>query len=122
MMTPEESAIVKIVYERFLSSEKLNWDEIDDNLELVGFMSDKELVVECTIKFMDHSFGRFRCAKEHIDGDICFAPLILEAVGSVIKLYDTTQSLHERNKYVLSYYLVMSELRLIYAEQGSSAV
>jgi hypothetical protein len=116
MMSKEESDIVKSVYTRFLESEEEStWTEIDENLEFYGYLSDEEVIKEAKIKFEEHSSGVFRCKNEH-DIKFCFAPKILEAVEYILNLYDETGFLHEKNRYVILYYLVMSILRMIYSQ------
>lgn len=110
MMTKEQSEIVKMVYNRFFESEGEGWSRIDDNLELLQFLSDKELISESKILYKKHSMGVFRCTKEH-DQASCFAPYILEAVEAIISIED----LHPKNAYILTYYIAMSELNLIYS-------
>ena len=96
-----------------MESEDDTWGDIDCNLEMFDWLSDKELIEETRIKILEHSRGTFRCAQNHEQG-ICFAPLVLEAVIAINKLYEETGRLHEKNRYILTYYLSMSELRLIY--------
>lgn len=116
MMSKEEADIVKMVYTRFLESEEeTTWSEIDENLEFFGYLSDQEIIKEAKIKAEEHSDGIFRCQNDH-DHKFCFAPRILEAVNYILNLYDETGFLHEKNRYVLLYYLVMSTLRMIYSQ------
>jgi hypothetical protein len=121
MMSIEQAAAVKTVYMRFMEneavaekSEKTNWTDVDDNLEIIGFMLDEELIREIEIKYLDHSkSGVFRCYQDHKQ-ELCIAPHILEAVGGILELYEETGELHAKNRYILSYYLALSELRLIF--------
>jgi hypothetical protein len=121
MLSKEQSEIVKLVYTRFIDSEEEIWTEIDDNLEMTGFMSSQELVNECIIKFEQCSGGIFRCNQAH-DQSKCIAPIILEGVGYILALYDKTSYLPPKNKYVLEYFLVLCELKMIYLSVGSGAV
>mgnify|MGYP001546451739 CR=1 FL=1 len=114
MMTKEERDVVKTVYTRFLESEEERWTEIDDNLEFVDYLSDAELIKECLVKYTRHFGGVFRCIQDHSQEN-CFAPYILEAVEAILKLFEETEDLHENNRYILTYYLVMSELKMIYS-------
>ncbi len=114
MMTKEESDAVKIVYNRLMDSEEENWSPIDDNLELCSYLSDSELVTESSIKYVVHSQGVFRCSQEH-DLQFCMAPRILDAVEAILALYWQTKELHPKNKYILEYYLTMSEMGMIFS-------
>jgi hypothetical protein len=115
MMTKEQSDIVKMVFNRFIDNETETWTDLDSNLELFGYLSDEELIQEAKAKFSYHSEGSFRCLQNH-NPDVCFAPFILEAVESILNLHDETRTaIHPNNLYVLKYYLVMSEMRMIYS-------
>ena len=76
MMTQEQSQIVKLVYSRFIDSEEEIWSEFDDNLEFVGYLTDKELIQECSIKVFEHSKGDLRCVRKSrpylLYGAACF--------------------------------------------------
>lgn len=113
MMSKDQAEVVKTVYNRFIESEGPMWGELDDNLEFVEYLSDKELIKECQIKFDYHSQGVFRCFQDH-EHQFCMAPLILESVDAILSLFEKTGELHEKNRYILSYYCSMSELRMIY--------
>ena len=119
MMTPEQARIVKMVYSRFIKSEEDGWSEIDNNLEFFSFLTDGETILEAQIKFLRHSKGTFRCFQEH-SSEECVAPLILEAVGIILELYEINRMLHEKNRYILTYYLAMSELGLIFSVTSSA--
>jgi hypothetical protein len=120
MMSEEEVKVIRMVYNRFMDmdSDKAvpTWTDLDDNLEIVDYLTDSELVVECEIKYESHSGGIFRCSQNHPQTQ-CFAPFILEAVEYILDLYGETEELHVNNRYILCFYLAMSELRLIYSDQ-----
>jgi hypothetical protein len=113
MMTQEQSQIVKLVYTRFIDSEEAIWSEFDDNLEFVDYMTDEELIRECKIKTFEHSKGSLRCVENH-DPTYCMAPLVLEAVEAILDLHNQTGELHEKNRYVLTFYIAMSAMGLLY--------
>ena len=114
MMSKEEAETVKAVYNRLLDSEEQVWTDIDDNLEMVGWMSDAELITESKIRLAEHSKkGTFRCYNDH-GTENCFAPTLLEAVEAIVLLSGQSGKLHEKNAYILSYYLVMTEMNMIF--------
>lgn len=116
MMTTEQANIVKMVYSRFIESEDSGaWGDLDENLAWFDILSDEELVRESEIKLSSHSKGTFRCQNTH-DRVHCFAPYILEGVEAILNLYENTKELPIKNRYVLQYYLAMSELRMIYSD------
>ena len=124
MMTREEADTVKLVYSRLYESEydsligkgeECHWTDLDDNLEFFSYLSDSELVREVQINHLVYSKGRvFRCAQNHKQ-EYCFAPYVLESSESIVKLYEETKELHCKNRYILIYFLAMSEMKLIYA-------
>ena len=107
-----------MVYNRFMENEGAGWGELDDILELLGYLTDVEIVREAIFKYIQHSEGNFRCERDH-DRSKCFAPHILEAVGAIIKLFEETGNIHPKNAYILTYYLAMTETRLIFSEKKS---
>ena len=113
MMTQEQSQIVKLVYTRFIESEEEDWSDLDCNLEFCGYLSDKELIKECSIKVFEHSKGDLRCVENHAP-TYCMAPLVLEAVEAILDLHDKTGELHEKNRYIMEFYLAMSAMNLLY--------
>lgn len=114
MMSREQSDTVKMVYARFIDSESEGWTRIDDAIELCSYLSDSELVMEATLKFERHCKGTFRCEQNHQQIH-CFAPFILDAVEAILNIYVNNEELHEKNKYILTYYIAMSELNMIYS-------
>ena len=114
MMTREESEIVKIVYNRFIESESGDWTDIDENLEFFSYLTEEDLIREAGVRKIRHSKGTMKCSQNHKSVE-CFAPLILEAVEAILNLYEKTGTLHPKNAYVLNYYLVFSEIGLIYS-------
>lgn len=108
-----DSIIIKTVLDRFLESEEATWTEIDENIDFISYLSDSELIKECQIKYDSHCIGIFRCNQEH-QQQHCFAPLVLEAVEVILGLYEKTGELHPNHYYILSYYLAMSEMRMIF--------
>lgn len=115
MMSKEQSEIVKVVYNRFLESEESRWTRIDDILEGLAWLSDEELIGETILKYLTHCEGTFRCNQDHKDDRLCFAPFILESVEAILKLFEETARLHPKNAYILTYYLAISEIGLIYS-------
>ena len=121
MMTVEEAQVVKMVYSRFIGTETEEWSEIDDALEMMSWLKPKELVEESRLKYKEHSKGIFRCTQDH-SIEHCLAPYILESVDAILALYDKTHELHPKNAYILTYYLSLSELKMIYVSETSQAI
>ena len=115
MMSEDQVQIVKSVYNRFLSCEEGSvWSNLDEMMEYFEFLTDGEMITEATLRMQMHIQMGIKCSNDHPIQD-CFAPIILEAVEAIVELYSKTKSLHLKNRYVLAYYLTLSELRLILA-------
>lgn len=113
-MTKEQTEIVKLVYNRLIENEEENWSEIDDNLEFFGLLSDRDIIKESRIKYKKHSKGTFKCVQNH-QQEHCFAPYVLEGVEAILSLYDKTLELHPKNAYILTYYLAMTEMKMVFS-------
>ena len=113
MMTSDQAKIVKMVYNRFIDSEEQIWTDLDSNLEMFGYLTESELVTEVKVKYKKHSKTGIRCSQDHQPSN-CMAPIILESIEIILDLYKETKELHEKNKYILEYYLVMSEMKMIF--------
>jgi hypothetical protein len=113
MLSKEESEVVTVVFNRFLESEESTWTEIDENIDFISYLNDSELVKECQVKYDSHCVGTFRCNQEH-EQQYCFAPFILEAVEVILDLYERCGELHPNHYYILSYYLALSEMNMIF--------
>jgi hypothetical protein len=112
-MSKEEKDVVSIVYRRFIESESdKGWTDFDDNVIFFDYLTDKEIIIESLVKISKQLNG-VRCKVDH-KIEHCFAPYILEAVEAITKLYKESEDLHEKNRYILIFYLVMCEMELIY--------
>lgn len=115
MMDQEKVMVVKMVYNRFIESEEEVWNDLDENLDLFDYLTDEEMVNESEVKLIKTSKKIFRCRQDHQQSD-CMAPYIAEAARAIVDLYRETDNLHPKNRYILCYYCVLSELGLIYAD------
>lgn len=114
MMDRDQAEVVKLVYNRFMDNEGDTWTELDDNIEFCSHLSDSELIDQVTEKYKKHSKSIFRCNQNH-DQQYCFAPYILDSVEAILRLYKKTKNLHEKNRYILTYYIAMTEMKLIFS-------
>lgn len=110
MMPEDEQKIVSIVFKRFyqLDVENLKWGEIDECIYTLDWMSDEEVIIEAAIKIQMQTSGTPRCKKTHTS-DECFVPTIIEAIGHILNLYGETSELHKNNRFILLYYLALSQ-------------
>ena len=115
-MSKDDSEVVRLVYNHFMDTEEMDWSAIDDSLEYFGWLNDKEIIAECMVKMKAHSKG-VRCKMDH-EIEFCLAPKVLNAAQAIIDLYKETRYLPPKNKYILTYYLGLSELGIIFSDTG----
>lgn len=112
MMTKEQTEIVKQAYSHLLDSEKRGWDGLDDYIDYLDYLNDDQLHREADVIYSYHITGMPRCSQNHAR-EKCFIPVLVEAAGAILELYKETGNLHEKNKYVLQYYLAMNQANMI---------
>lgn len=112
MMSPEQRKAVSEVFNHLLESEKRGWDELDDYIQMLEFLDNDQLHREADVIFEKHSRSDVRCIQNH-SKEKCFIPVLVEAVGAILEVYKENGHLHERNKYILQYYLAMNQTGLI---------
>lgn len=112
-MTKDEIEIIKSVYDRFLLCDGDDyWSSLDEMMEYFEFLDDNEIINEASMRILLHRRDGIKCANDHNIED-CFAPTILDAVEAIVQLYDESKTLDNKNRYVLSYYMTLCELKLI---------
>lgn len=117
MMSKDEQRVVSQVYARFhdLDSKTTNrWTRIDELMCLLQDLSNEQIIIESAVQCQTHKTkGQPRCKTDH-PIDQCFVPTVIEGVEAILKLYtENTDNLHPKNRFILSYYLVLSHLGYI---------
>lgn len=114
MMTKDQQEVVSQVYRRFFDADMLekNWTNIDEQMSMLEWLDDNQLVIECAVLLQLQTQGEPRCNQNHPTSE-CFIPLIIDAVTSILDLFSATGGLHEKNKFILRYYLAMSQVGFI---------
>lgn len=118
MMTPEQRTVVRQVYIHLLGHENRGWDELDDFVDYLEFLTEDELYRECDALYSTHSGIEVRCHQKHDKKD-CLIPLLIEAVAAILELYREAPTLHAKNKYILHYYLAMYQANMIVVDGKS---
>ncbi len=114
MMTPDQQKTVTQVYRRFFDSDLADteWTDVDEAMSMLDWLDDKQLVKEAAVKIMEHTAGTPKCNQYH--GDLpCFVPTIIEASTYIVDLYTDTENLHEKNRFILQYYLALAQVGFI---------
>lgn len=113
MMTQDQVKIVTRVYNKFFESEtSSSWTEIDHYLSLLEFIDDDQLFRESDVLYSAHNRGIPTCDLNH-PREECFIPIIMDAVKAILDLYKETNYLHKNNRYILQYYLALSQAQMI---------
>ena len=109
MLDSSQIKNITYVYAKFLESEAMGWSSIDDYLEMLEFLDDDQLYRECEVLYSEHKNRNMGCEYDHKSGSICLVKNILEAVESILNLYQETNDLHIKNRYILCNYLALSQ-------------
>ena len=114
-MSSQEVRNVTHVFNQFMSTETgNNWDKFDDHMSHLEYLTESELITEATVMLTEHSDGIAGCGSKCTT---CSVPPILEAVSSILELQKTAKTLHPNNKYILRFYLTISQLGEIVVEK-----
>lgn len=120
-MTPEQTQIIDLVYQRFMDSENERqiWNPIDEAMYKLQWIDTDQLARESTIILLEHRGGQIKCNMEHKNSS-CFAPKIVHAASIILDLYDSTGFISSNNKYILQYYLALHHLKIIFTAESKS--
>lgn len=113
-MTKDQQETVKNVFSKLAAADaaETSWTDIDEQMSMLEWIDDPQLVVEAAVIMAIHSKGEPRCGTDH-DLTECFVPTLVEAVGIILDLYGKTGNLHVKNKFILQYYLAMAQVGFI---------
>ena len=108
MMSSEQTKQVREVYLKFMASEERGWSPVDEYLEMLEYIDDHQLYLEASVLFESHQEKKIGCLYKHKKSN-CFVPTIMEAVDAILTLYSKTETMHKNNRYILQYYLALSQ-------------
>ena len=112
MMTEEQRKLVVQVYTHLLEKENRGWDGLDDYLSYLEYLDDDQIHREADVIYSQHQNCTVKCPQNH-STDKCLMPIMVESVGAIIELFKDTGNLHEKNRYILEYYLAMNQSGMI---------
>lgn len=118
MMSREQYKTVVQVYFHLLENEKRGWDGLDDYMNYLEYLDNDQLHREADVIYAYHKHRGVRCQEDH-PKEKCLVPLLVDSVGAILDLYKETNNLHQRNRYILEYYLAMNQAEMILLEDGS---
>ena|SRR5579859_6158932 len=117
MMDHEEKEIVTYVRSHLLDRETRGWDALDEYMQYLDYLDNDQLHREVDVAYCEHSKGLVRCEKDH-PREECFMPMLYDAVGIILELFKETGQLHDKNKYILQYYLAMNHAKMIVVSES----
>lgn len=119
-MNSDQAKNVALVYRRFIASEKFGicggegmWDGLDDYMDQLEYLDDNQLHREADVVLMGHKQGKPDCGQNHTQSE-CFISQIVDAVDAILEQYKETGNLHKNNKYILQYYLAISQAGMVH--------
>lgn len=115
MMSQDQIKVVVQVYSHLMENEKRGWDGLDEYLSHLEYLDDDQIHREADVIHSYHKNNVMRCNQEHPKEE-CLIPIMIESVGAIIDLFKETGNLHEKNRYILEYYLAMNQAQMILVE------
>lgn len=113
-MTTYQQNIIDKVYKKFVESDSIDiqWTDIDEQISILEWLDDRQLMIEAKVKLHEQSGGQPRCNQDHPIND-CFIPIAIEAVKFIVDSYAKTKTLNSNDRFVIKYYLSLSQVGLI---------
>jgi hypothetical protein len=115
MMSDDQKKVVIQVYNHLLEKESRGWDGLDDYMDHLDYLDNDQLHREADVIHSIHAKGTVRCQQDHAR-EKCFIPLLVESAGAILELYKDTGNMHDKNRYILQYYLAMNQASMILME------
>jgi len=113
-MTSDQKELVRQAYSHLIGREDRGWDSLDDYIDYLEYLDDDQLSREAGVIYLSHA-GAVGCGENH-PREECFIPVLVEASAAILDLYAESGSMHEKNKYILQYYLAMNQAGMIVAQ------
>jgi len=120
MMDHEEKELVTYVRSHLLKNEERGWDALDNYILYLEYLDNDQLHREADVVYSEHNKGRVRCENKQHPREQCFIPDLHEAVGIILGLYKETGQLHDKNRYILQYYLAMTHAKMIVVDPSEA--
>lgn len=106
MMNEDEVSNIKILLKKLNEIEisVKDWSSFDESMYMLSLLSDREIVYEIEKLNERSRIKDITCSHTQIPHE-CNVNSMIEAVKSIMELYYDTGSLHEKNRYIISYFL-----------------
>lgn len=115
MITLEQADVIRAVLNRFNDYEVLAWTSLDDNMEFLACLSDKQIVAEARVMIKKHELGNARCSKNH-PREECIVPVVMESIRYIADYFDEIDRLSKKSRYVIEFYLSLSQTGVIISD------
>lgn len=112
MMSDDQRKVVVQVYTHLMENEARGWDSLDDFMDHLDYLDNDQLHREADVIYERHRTSEVRCQQDHAR-EKCFIPLLVDSVGAILELYKETNNLHDKNRYILQYYLAFNQANMI---------
>lgn len=110
-MTKEQLATIDDVYAQFMKGEEhAGWDLMDDQLCHLEYLDDHQTIIEVKVQLERHG-STVACNQEFCNQG-CYAQIVVEAVKYIVNDCEC-EILSVKERYVLDYYLSLSQLGMI---------
>lgn len=111
-MNGKSETIVEQVYQKIVASETEEWSDVDDYLDMLGYLDDDQLGREASVLYHYQGKKNISCeAGKNCKN--CFMPELVKASGEIISSYEIYGDLDEKGRYVLEYYLSFFQAGMI---------
>lgn len=115
MITVEQAEVIRAVWKKFNEFEVLAWTSLDDNMEFLAWISDKQLIAEAEVVIKKHETGNARCVKNHPKEE-CVVPVIIESIRYIADDFKENDRLAKKSRYVIEFYLSLSQTGVIISD------
>jgi hypothetical protein len=107
--------VIERVFKRFEEADRnqTKWTTLDTNMEYLAWLDDDQVVREAELVLDDHKKGDPRCKIDHKKSE-CFVPSIIKAIGYLIVEYKIGGKLDKKDRYILEYYISLSQIGEIF--------
>lgn len=115
----DRNELIEQVYKTFVTMDEAQtkWDEIDDKMSYLEWLSDYEVAQEAQFVAVIHTVENVKCDQPGCRSG-CFAPKIVQAASFILERYFKEYSLSPKERYILSYYLTLTHLKKIISEDS----
>lgn len=110
MATKDQARTVAHVYKKLIEMEGQDWSNLDSHMEMLEYLDDNQLYREVCVLLQKHKEANYRPELDVPNPDL-LVPMIVESVATILDIYESTNILDEKCKYILQQYLALDQVR-----------